>query len=46
MKTFKERHESKPKKTVLTGKVAGEQEHHGEDDKECDVCLQDSYNRR
>lgn len=29
-------------KKVLTGKVAGEEEHHGEDDQECDVCLQDS----
>lgn len=29
-------------KTVLTGKVAGEEEHHREDDQECDVRLQDS----
>lgn len=29
-------------KTVLTGKVAGEEEHHGEDDQERDVRLQDS----
>lgn len=30
------------KKAVLTGKIAGEEEHHGEDDQERDVCLQDS----
>lgn len=29
-------------KLILTGKVAGEEEHHGEDDQECDVRLQDS----
>lgn len=35
----------KVEKLILTGKVAGEEEHHGEDDQECDVCLQDSYGR-
>lgn len=30
------------KRTILTGKVAREEEDHGEDDQKCDVCLQDS----
>lgn len=29
-------------KSILTGKVAREKKHHGEDDQKCDVCLQDS----
>lgn len=33
-------------KTVLTGKVAGEQEHHEEDYQERDVRLQDSWDER
>lgn len=35
----------KVEKLVLTGKVAGEEEHHGEDDQERDVRLQDSCRR-
>lgn len=35
----------KVEKLILTGKVAGEEEHHGEDDQERDVRLQDSYGR-
>lgn len=30
------------KGTILTSKVAREEEHHGENDQKCDVCLQDS----
>lgn len=33
-------------KAVLTGKVAREQEHHGEDDQERDVRLQDPWGER
>lgn len=32
----------KVKKAILTGKVAREKKHHGEDDQKRDVCLQDS----
>lgn len=36
------RDSQKSKKAILTGKVAGEKKHHGEDDQKRDVCLQDS----
>ena len=34
--------QSKVKNTILTGKIAGKEEHHGEDDQEGNVRLQDS----
>lgn len=46
MKEEGEREILRVEKTVLTSKVTGEQEHHGEDDQERDVRLQDSWDER